>query len=165
MHHSKQTLFYYFLLSLVLGSGLHFLYTLIPSPVITLIAPISESLWEHTKIIYWPYLLLALICNRKELSAIGSWLLALPIMCCCMLIIGYVYHVVFGLHALWFDLLLFCLIMAFGFWFPSQYSVPFQSPLWYFVILLVLLFALFMIVFTFSPPEFILFQNLSHPNS
>ena len=162
MIHSKRTLLYYFLLSLILGSGLHFLYTLLPSPLTALVAPISESIWEHAKIIYWPYLLLSLIYSRHSPSAIGSFLFALPIMCLSMLTIGSIYHIVFGLHALWFDLLL--VVMAFGFWFPAHCSIPSKTPLWYLGIIFTGLFGVLILLFTFFPPTLILFQDLSSAN-
>ena len=41
-----------------LASAWHFLYDLIPSPVIGAVAPVNESLWEHLKIVYYPFLIL-----------------------------------------------------------------------------------------------------------
>ena len=46
------------------GACLHFLYVLLPNPVTALLAPVNESLWEHLKIFFWPYLAAALLLTR-----------------------------------------------------------------------------------------------------
>lgn len=40
----------------LLGACLHFVYALFPNPVTALISPTCESLWEHLKLLFWPYL-------------------------------------------------------------------------------------------------------------
>ena len=55
-----------FVIAALAGSGLHFLHTLLPCPVTALIAPVSESLWEHLKILFWPGLIASLVLARLE---------------------------------------------------------------------------------------------------
>lgn len=42
----------------VLASAWHFLYDLLPCPFVGAFAPVSESVWEHLKIVYYPFLIL-----------------------------------------------------------------------------------------------------------
>ena len=43
-------------------SGLqHFLYEWLPNPFFALFAPVSESVWEHLKIVFYPFVFVWLI--------------------------------------------------------------------------------------------------------
>ncbi len=42
-------------LSILAGSALHFLYDLWPNPLTAVFAPVNESVWEHLKLLYWPF--------------------------------------------------------------------------------------------------------------
>ena len=97
MFYGKRALILTCLLAMLAGTGLHFLYEWLPNPVTALLSPINESLWEHIKLIYWPYLAAALWLNRGRPGGIRPWLLALPIMSGLMLLLGYLYHIVLGL--------------------------------------------------------------------
>ena len=50
-----------FLLTALAGCLLHGLYALWPNAFTALVSPIWESLWEHLKILVWPYLAAALV--------------------------------------------------------------------------------------------------------
>ena len=64
-------------ISLVFGSLLHNVYMWFPNGVTALIAPVNESLWEHTKIIFYPLLLAGFLCNREKNPMTGAaWGLA-----------------------------------------------------------------------------------------
>ena len=43
----KGRFFLAFVLTALVGSALHFGYDLCPSPLVGLICPVSESVWEH----------------------------------------------------------------------------------------------------------------------
>lgn len=52
----------YILFTMILGSLNHFLYKYSgENPLTALIAPISESVWEHMKLLFFPFLLFTLI--------------------------------------------------------------------------------------------------------
>jgi hypothetical protein len=62
-------------------SGLwHFLYVWLPYPVINVIAPVSESVWEHEKIIFYPmvlwYVIVYFAFHRKFAIAWRNWFLS-----------------------------------------------------------------------------------------
>ena len=46
-----------FVFTVVLGSAMHFLYDWVPIPLVGLFAPINESVWEHLKLLFWPFLI------------------------------------------------------------------------------------------------------------
>ena len=46
----KGRFFLAFVLAALVGSALHFGYDLCPSPLVGLICPVSESVWEHTNL-------------------------------------------------------------------------------------------------------------------
>lgn len=52
----KGRWFLAFLLTALAGSALHFAYDLCPSPLVGLFCPVSESVWEHLKLLYAPFL-------------------------------------------------------------------------------------------------------------
>ena len=68
-----------FFCALALGVLLHFLYSWFPNPIVALISPVRESLWEHIKILYIPLLMSALILGRGAPALRASRLLAIPV--------------------------------------------------------------------------------------
>lgn len=161
MYYGKKALLWTCLVTMLLGAGLHFLYSAVPGAITALLSPVNESLWEHGKIIFWPYLLAAVWLNRGRPGGIRPWLLALPLMCLLMLLLGYWYHITLGGEAMWVDLVLYVLIMALGFWLPTRFSGPFQGVKWMLPGAAVLVLGVLIALFTLWPPEHILFADLS----
>lgn len=161
MIYGRKPLVVGFVLAVLAGLGLHGLYDLWPNGVTALLAPVNESLWEHIKILFWPYLMLSLALNRGRPTAIRPWLATLLGMCGLMLLIGYGYHVLLGLDGLWFDLGLYGGLMALGFWVPNHFSGPYQGLRWRLPILLAFALGIAIIVFTVVPPNGMLFADLS----
>ena len=60
-------------LSILAGSALHFLYDLWPNPLTAVFAPVSESVWEHLKLLYWPFLAAAFVLTKDEADGRKSW--------------------------------------------------------------------------------------------
>ena len=77
-----------FTLAVLGGAALHFLYDVWPNPLTAVLAPVNESVWEHLKLLYWPFLAAAFVLARGADDARGRWcgllvgLLAAP--CCCL---------------------------------------------------------------------------------
>lgn len=107
-----------FTLAVLGGAALHFLYDVWPNPLTAVLAPVNESVWEHLKLLYWPFLAAAFVLARGADDARGRWcgllvgLLAAP-----LLLLGAYYPLLygFGVHGLWLDLLLYVLAMGAGF--------------------------------------------------
>lgn len=161
LYYEKRQLILTALLTILLGSALHFLYTWMPNGVTALFSPISESLWEHVKILFWPYLLAALWLNRGRPGGMRPWCLTLLLMCALMLILGFGYHILLDGRAMWVDIALYCLLMILGFWLPSRFSGPFSGFLWLLPCLLAGALAVAIGLFTLWPPRLLLFADLS----
>ncbi len=149
-----------FILTTLAGVLLHFLYHVWPNGITALFSPARESIWEHLKVIWWPYLIaMLLVTGKAGRGKRGSWLFSLIVISVAMLGIGYVYHISLGGTNLIFDIGLYVILMAIGFWLPGRldgcggHSKP--------VLLLVFLVAAAVILFTFLPPDHILFFDLS----
>lgn len=165
LYYPKRQLMITALLTILLGSGLHFLYSLWPNGITALFSPVCESLWEHIKIFFWPYLGAALWLTRGRPGGIRPWCLTLVLMCALMLLLGYGYHILLEGRAMWVDILLYVQLMALGFWLPTRFTGPFSGPLWLLPLLLTVLLALAIPVFTLWPPHLALFTDLSVANA
>ena len=59
-----------------LAVGFHFIYDATQSPILAAIAPANESIWEHIKMIFFPYFIWAivemLILKPSDKSAFGK---------------------------------------------------------------------------------------------
>ena len=85
MVYGKKQIGLAFLLTALAGCLLHGLYALWPNAFTALASPIWESLWEHLKILAWPYLAAALVLTWNRPTGIRPWLLSLLLMCAGML--------------------------------------------------------------------------------
>ncbi len=149
-----------FLIASGLGVLLHFLYQWLSYPLVALISPVRESLWEHLKIMYIPLLLSGLFLGGKR--GLTPWLSSLLIVCGLMLFIGWLYNIVFQGQADIFNIILYFALMAFGFWLPRVLWPLSEWPgVGAACAILTVLLAALMVVFTFAPPEHILFVDLS----
>ena len=152
-----------FAAAVVAGACLHFLFDLLPNPVTALFSPVNESIWEHLKLIYWPYLAAMAVVTRKAgKGSRGGWLLSLLIISVTMLAVGYVYHISLGCSSLSFDIGLYVILMALGFWLPGRLHAAAASKAFHFPVLLL---GVLLILFTFLPPDHILFADLSVVNT
>lgn len=80
MFYPKKLIVPVFVCAVLAGVGLHFLYARFPCTLSALLSPVCESLWEHIKILYWPYLAASafLAWGRQP---VRPWLLSLVILC------------------------------------------------------------------------------------
>lgn len=160
----SRRLFFAFVITTLVGTAMHFLYDLLPSPLTALFSPVNESIWEHVKLIYWPYLAAMFLVTGKEARGHRcSWLFTLLVISVSMLLAGYVYHISLGLDNLVFDIALYVFLMALGFWLPGRLNPKNArcAP----VLLLVIALGAAIILFTFLPPDHILFADLSGVNT
>lgn len=104
------------MVALVIGSLLHNVYVWFPNGFTALIAPVNESLWEHTKIIFYPLLLAGFLCNCEKNPVAGAaWGLAAVGASGFMLVMAYVYHRIFEQDCFVFDIGLFVVSILLGF--------------------------------------------------
>ena len=161
MYYGKRSLVLTCLAAILAGAVLHFVYSWLPCAATALFSPVNESLWEHVKIIFWPYLAAAFLLNRGRPGGIYPWLLALPLMCGAMLALGYLYHISLGGEAMWVDLAIYAAVMVLGFWLPTTFSQPFSTAGKLLSLLLAVLLLGMVVFFTLYPPDHILFADLS----
>lgn len=159
---TKKLLLCYFAAAAA-GVLLHFLYQWFPNPVLALVSPVRESVWEHVKLLYFPLLAVSLVMGRGGKGAgRAPWLLGTAVSCAILLGAGYLYHVVFRGESMAVDLVLFFLTLALGFLLPRVLWLLCEWPgtekaAW---VLAALLGAL-IVWFTFFPPNTALFADLS----
>ncbi len=159
-HKISKRMLVAFVLTTLAGVCLHFLYDLIPCTVTALFSPVQESIWEHLKVIYWPYLAAMFIVTGKAgRGKRGNWLFSLLVISVAMLIIGYVYHISLGGSSTVFDIGLYVVLMAVGFFLPGQLgeTAGHSAPIFFLSVLL----GVAIVLFTFLPPDHILFSDLS----
>ena len=149
-----------FFVTTLIGILLHFLYDFLPNAVTALFSPVRESIWEHLKLIYWPYLAaMVLVTGKNARGRRGNWLFSLLVISVAMLAVGYVYHISLGGSSVAFDIGLYILLMAVGFYLPGRLkdTAGRSAPVFFLVVLL----GFAIIIFTFLPPDHSLFSDLS----
>lgn len=156
-----------FVIATLVGAGLHFVYVSFPNPVTALFSPVNESLWEHLKILFWPYLAAAFFLTKGgEPGCRGPWYLSVLLLCALMLGLGYLYHVVLFGDRLAVDVGLYVLLMGAGFLLPGLLHRVAARPLVRDAALLaVLALAAAILLFTFLPPDLVLFADLTGANT
>lgn len=157
----KQILYY--LIAAGLGVLLHFLFTWFPNPVLALVSPVRESVWEHIKLLYFPLLAVSLLMGRGGRGAgRAPWLLSTVAVCAAMAGAGCLYHIALRGESLYVDLALYFILLAVGFLLPRvlwplcEWPGTDKAAL----VLAALLGAL-IVWFTFFPPDAALFADLS----
>lgn len=149
-----------FFIAAGLGVLLHFLYGWFPNAFTALISPVRESLWEHLKILFLPLLLSALFLGQRR--GLTPWLFSLLLVCSLMLAAGWMYNVVLQGPWDWVNILLYAVLISAGFLFPRLLWPLSDWPgIGAACAILSLILATLMILFTYSPPDHILFRDLS----
>ena len=154
-----------FVAAVVAGSCLHFVYELFPCGVTALFAPVSESIWEHAKLIYWPCVAAALLLARKERESLGPRAFSLLLAVAFMLAAGYLYHIPLEGDSLLVDIALYVFSMGICFFLPLFLRQTFFQNRRGLLLLLAAALGAVILVFTFLPPAGLLFTDLSGINT
>ncbi len=149
----------------VLGTLLHFAYEWSGNNIIVgLFAPINESIWEHTKLIFFPMLLYTAYLNKKlgkEFPCVRlSMNLASLLGVILIIALFYTYSGIIGYHVAFVDISIFYIsvISAFYIAYKSTLSCYAQKFGILLEVLQVALICMF-VIFTFLPPDIPLFIN------
>lgn len=162
MEKSTKKLLLLYLAAAALGVLLHFLYQWLPNPILALVSPVRESVWEHTKLLYFPLLAVSLLMGRGGRGARAPWLLSQAVVCAAMLGAGYLYHVTLRGESLWADLALYFALLAVGFLLPRVLWPLCEWPgTDKAAAALTALLGALIVWFTFFPPDGALFADLS----
>ena len=152
-------------LSILAGSALHFLYDLWPNPLTAVFAPVSESVWEHLKLLFWPFLAAGFALTRGQAEKPAAWsgfLLAELGMPVFLIGIYYTLHAGFGVQSVYADIGLYYLTLGLGF--AAALRVNRSGRLGWLAGVLVILTGLYgaaLILFTLAPPELPIFMAVS----
>jgi len=152
-----------FLLTALAGTALHFAYDWCPSPLVGLFAPVNESVWEHLKLLFWPFLAAGFVLNRKEDAAQAAWsgtLAGLLFMPAFLLGVYYTLESGFAFTAGWLNISLYVLSLALGFFLAAKLSKT-GALSWLCGVFVILagLYGAALILFTMAPPALPIFLS------
>ncbi len=150
----------------IAGACLHFVYDLLPNAVTAVFSPVNESIWEHLKLLFWPLLVVALRHTRGAgREERGPWALAILAAEGGMLLLGYGYHVLLGGESVAVSIGIYVLMMALAFFLAGRMSRPAVCARGELLSFLVLVLGCCIVLFTFLPPDHILFVDFSCRNT
>ena len=161
MYYGKRQLILTALAALCAGLLLHRLYGWIPNLGTALVSLVRESVWEHTKIIFWPLLGAGLWLGRGRPGGLRPWLLADLAACGLMLALAWAYNILLGGEAAWVNIALYFGAVLFAFWLATRFDGPFDGVKWTVTVILAAVLAVLLGLFTLWPPESALFADLS----
>lgn len=151
----------------VLGTLLHFAYDASGQNVIVgMFTPVNESIWEHTKLLFFPMLIYSVYLSKKispEYPCISTALATGSIMGMVLIIaVFYTYSGIIGFNTAFVDISVFYISVITAFYVAYKLTISCNAErfkvFWY--IIQVVAICLFLI-FTFFPPDIPLFMNPS----
>ena len=153
----------YIIAVLLLGSLNHFLYEWSgQAAVIALFCPVNESVWEHLKLLFFPFLFMSVILFMKSRAEALSFFyysfLAVTGGLFSVIVLFYTYTGILGTNFLAADLLIFLISVLFSFHLASRLRRSgLQPPPQNIVFSLWIITALCFFSFTCFPPDLPLF--------
>lgn len=165
----KRSILYYELLGMVfiiiLGSLLHFTFEWSNyNSLVGVFSAVNESVWEHLKIAFWPTLLYAIIEYRFLKKYANNFWLGKAVAVCVIpvvIVVTFYSYTAFLEHNLLIDILTFMVAVVIGQLVSYKLLTYRRLSDKFTIVSLVVLFVwgLLFVVFTFYPPEFPLFQD------
>jgi len=152
-----------FALAALAGTGLHFLYSICPLALTSLFAPVSESVWEHLKLLYWPFLAAAAVLTRSyppetRLRAWSGFLASLLLQPLALTAAYYLLSCGFGAASLPVDVALYYLTLAGGFSLAARLARSGAAePSLGLLIVLAAVYGVSLAVFTLAAPSLPIF--------
>lgn len=150
---------------LVLGTLSHFIYGWTnENPVAGLFVPVSESTWEHMKLLFFPMLLWTFFMlfklQNEYTGLISGFCAGILIGTAAIPVLFYTYSGILGQNYFVMDLLVFLISTLLAFYYGYHFTVS-QRLADYrrFFELLIFLLLLCFFIFTYYPPSVGLFQN------
>jgi len=150
----------------IVGSVLHFAFEWSGSwPPMGIIAAVNESVWEHLKIAFWPALFYALFEYPFFRSFAKNFVIAkaagIYVMPVAIVVLFYSYTAIIGGDILIVDILIFVVAVALGQLTSYKLLTMGRLPPWLdkLGLLMVILLAAALGVFTFYPPQLPVFRD------
>lgn len=159
----KRSYFIAAIVAAAAGTALHFLYEVSPNLISALLSPVNESVWEHLKLLYWPFLAAGFVLNRKVENAQAAWsgtLAGLLLMPAFLLGVYYTLESGFAFTAGWLNISLYVLSLALGFYLSAKLARS-GALSWLCGVLVILagLYGAALILFTMAPPPLPIFLS------
>jgi len=149
---------------LIIGSLLHFTYEWSgKSPIVGAFSAVNESVWEHLKLGYWSMIFFCLIEYPFLKENAGNYFFAKAVgiisMNVFIVVFFYLYAALSGKHSLVFDILLYIMgAVTYGILSYIIMTKNYSRILDKLGLVLLLVFGLTFIFFTYFPPDFTLFK-------
>ena len=155
-----------FIFTGVLGTLLHFLFDWTGGSLVAgLISAVNESIWEHTKLLFYPMVLFAFIEYKAwGREARNFWCVKLAGILLGLFLIPMIYYTYTGIsgkNADWFNIAIFFIAAAAAYYLETklfQKNLPCKMPAWASAAVIILL-AMTYTVLTFYPPHIPFFQD------
>ena len=165
MKHLKRYTMIGIFFVVTIGTLAHFLYDWTANNyIVGLFTPINESIWEHMKLLFFPMLIYSLIMILKfhrKYSCITS-ALSFGILAGALLIplFYYAYTFILGKNIFILDISIFILSIVIAFWLSYKLTLSCRLEAYtsLLCILVCILFICFL-VFTYHPPDAVIFQD------
>ncbi|MDE5649245.1 MAG: hypothetical protein K2I33_05015, partial [Oscillospiraceae bacterium] len=151
-----------FIFTVVIGSLMHFVYEWTgENSVVSIIAPVNESTWEHLKLLFYPSALFsvaAYLLTKTEKNYITVKAFSILAGMLSIVIIFYTYTGIIGQNFLWADILTFIIGAAVVYYMSEKKLKDLKLGNVPGIIVLLSMVLLF-ILFTFNPPSIGLFED------
>ncbi len=147
----------------VTGTLFHFLYEWSGNNVIVgLFSPINESIWEHTKLLFFPMLIYSLIFSKKlskQYPCIYSAMISGALAGVALIMaLFYTYSGIIGFHVAIVDILIFYISVIIAFLIVYKVAMSCKDDKYYILLqILQIMMIILYILFTFFPPNIPLF--------
>ena len=157
----KKRFWIAFVLTAAAGTAMHFVYPLCPSPLVGLFAPVNESVWEHLKLLFWPFLAASFALTRRSEVPMAAWSGFLSAQIGMPLFLTGSYYLLragFALESPVLDIGLYLLALGGGFAFAGRVwrggRIAYLAGV---LVIAVGLYGAALILFTLAPPELPIF--------
>lgn len=161
----RSCIIFGFFFTAIVGTLLHFAYDWSNQAfLVSLIAPINESTWEHMKLLFFPMLFYSIFCIQRQKSSytsIVSGLLSGILLGTFLLpVFFYSYTGILGFDVFWLDIAVFILSCLFAFLVAYRLTTNGKLKNYtYLLLLLVVILTICFFLFTYFPPNIGLFKN------
>jgi len=154
-----------FIISIVLGVLLHFLYEWSNNnKYVAIFGPVNESLWEHCKLLFWPifiYSIFEYFCiGKRYKNYLYAKMVSLYIGVFAIISLFYTYSGIIGQHYFVADMIIFVVSIFISQYLSYRIIVSHKEMDRFFSFLLIIFLLLCFILFTYYPPEIQLFKDL-----
>ena len=158
-------------ISFILSFILHFMYELIPINIISIIAPVNESIWEHMKLIASSTLIFSIIeylIYKKKRIPFNNFLLSYVVSITCSIIVYLIIYIplfdIFG-HNTFVAILLLFIIFIFlqilSYYIMNTKKIYLGKEIG--ILLIIIIYYIFG-YFTYHPPKIGMFYDYANKN-